>query len=118
MTPSTDNHWRGKRGEERVARYWQSNGWLILAKNYRGRGFEIDLIVQRGGTLVFVEVKARQYSGDWQLHEFITEQKRRSLQRGAEQFIAEYHPEADCYRFDLCLLLGGELTVITDILGS
>lgn len=115
---SVNNHWRGKQGEERVARYWQQRGWLVLARNYRGRGFEIDLIVQRGNTLVFVEVKARRRLNGWQLHEFITEQKRRALQRGAERFIAERRPVADCYRFDLCLLTANEITVVTDVLAS
>ena len=115
---STNNHRLGREGEERVARYWQDHGWFVLARNYRGRGFEIDLIVQRGSTLVFVEVKARRCLDDWQLHEFITEQKRRALQRGAEQFIAERCPDADCYRFDLCLLSANKITVVTDVLAS
>ena len=115
---TTNNHRWGKQGEELVARYWQERGWVVLAKNYRGRGFEIDLIVQRGRTLVFVEVKARRYLGDWQLTEFITEQKGRALQRGAKRFLAERCPDADSYRFDLCLLIGNKITVVSDILAS
>lgn len=44
---------------------WIAMGWLILkgyrplARRYRGRGGEIDLIMQRGTTLLFIEVKAR-----------------------------------------------------------
>lgn len=115
---STNNYQLGKQGEERVARYWQGRGWSVLARNYRGRGFEIDLVVQRGKTLVFVEVKARRQLASWQLHEFITEQKRRALQRGAERFVAEHRPNADCYRFDLCLLTDNGITVVADILAS
>lgn len=35
------------------------DGWQILARNWRGAGGELDVVVLRGGALRFVEVKAR-----------------------------------------------------------
>ena len=49
----------GKRGEQIAARYLRRCGYLILARNYRAAGAEIDLVAVEGQTLVFVEVKAR-----------------------------------------------------------
>ena len=50
----------GQRGERRAAWFYRLRGYRIVARNVRLRGGEIDLIVRRGGLLVFVEVKARQ----------------------------------------------------------
>ncbi|MDE3269252.1 MAG: ribonuclease HII [Pseudomonadota bacterium] len=106
----------GNRAEELVANAWQRQGWRVLARNYRGIGFEIDLITQRGKTLVFVEVKARSsLAKNWQVEDFISERKRSSLQRGAEHFIASQTPTADHYRFDLCIVVNNHINVLTDV---
>ena len=48
------------RGAERVALLWLlAKGYRPLARRYSAAGGEIDLIVRRGGTIAFVEVKAR-----------------------------------------------------------
>ncbi|MGA0596941.1 YraN family protein [Enterovirga sp. CN4-39] len=48
------------RGAERVALLWLlAQGYVPLARRYSAAGGEIDLIVRRGGTIAFVEVKAR-----------------------------------------------------------
>jgi len=50
----------GRRGERRAAWFYRLRGYRIVERNLRMRGGEIDLIVRRGGLLVFVEVKTRQ----------------------------------------------------------
>ena len=50
----------GKRGERRAAWFYRLRGYRIVERNLRMRGGEIDLVVRRGGPLVFVEVKTRQ----------------------------------------------------------
>jgi putative endonuclease len=50
----------GRRGERRAAWFYRLRGYRIVERNLRMRSGEIDLIVRRGGTLVFVEVKTRQ----------------------------------------------------------
>ena len=81
-------------------------GYRPIALNYvtgRGTGAgEVDLIVRRGRTLVFVEVKKRQHlciSG-----EAITKKVRQRIARAAGNFIA-HHPEYVAYnvRFDAVL---------------
>src|SRR5690554_2170499 len=49
----------GRWGEERAAEYLKNRGYRIVERNYRVSRGEIDLIVEKGDYLVFVEVKTR-----------------------------------------------------------
>ena len=49
----------GLMGEEAAANHLQAQGWTIRHRRFRVRGGEIDLVVERGGCIVFAEVKAR-----------------------------------------------------------
>lgn len=109
----------GDQAEELVASAWQRQGWQVLARNYRGIGFEIDLITQRDKTLVFVEVKARScLDKNWQVDDFLSTRKKSSLQRGAEHFIANKTPTARYFRFDLCVVVGKHINVMSDVLAD
>lgn len=52
----------GRRGEDAAARWYQKQGFAIVARNFRTRMGELDLVAVRGDLLVIAEVKAR--SGD------------------------------------------------------
>jgi putative endonuclease len=49
----------GRRGEQLAAIYLQRRGYIVLARNVRSRGGELDLIVCDERALVFVEIKTR-----------------------------------------------------------
>lgn len=49
----------GKRGEELAVEYLIKNGYVVTARNARVSHDEIDIIVEDGEHIVFVEVKAR-----------------------------------------------------------
>ena len=49
----------GRRAEWVAAAFLTAKGWRVLARGYRVRGGEIDVIARRGATVIFVEVKAR-----------------------------------------------------------
>jgi putative endonuclease len=49
----------GRRGEDVALAHLESAGLRLLARNYRCRGGEIDLVMQEGATLVLVEVRLR-----------------------------------------------------------
>lgn len=57
--PLTPSAALGKRGESIAQHYLISKGYTILAKNYRHRKGEIDLVAQNGRQLIAVEVKSR-----------------------------------------------------------
>lgn len=49
----------GNEGEEIAARYLKKKGYKILKRNFVAPSGEIDIVARDGGTMVFVEVKAR-----------------------------------------------------------
>ncbi|MFO1406464.1 MAG: YraN family protein [Steroidobacteraceae bacterium] len=54
----------GRRGEDTALRHLESAGLELLARNYRCRAGEIDLVMREGATLVLVEVR-RRADGAW-----------------------------------------------------
>ncbi|MDK3072172.1 YraN family protein [Sedimentitalea sp. JM2-8] len=50
-------HHGGDAAERRIARHYERLGYALAAARWRGPGGEIDLILRRGGEVVFVEVK-------------------------------------------------------------
>lgn len=69
----------GRWGEEVAARFLEERGYRILARNLRTAYGEIDLIVEKEGMTVFVEVKARTGEGFGRPEEAITPSKRSHL---------------------------------------
>lgn len=53
----------GGAGEEAAAKYLRRKGYKILERNYHIRGGELDIIAQKDGYIVFVEVKTRSNNG-------------------------------------------------------
>ncbi len=53
------HNWLGQRGEQIAADYLQAGSFLILERNKRIHGIEVDIIAKDGNELVFVEVKTR-----------------------------------------------------------
>ena len=79
---------RGARAEAFVADRLVEAGWTVLARNWRARGGELDLVVERQGVLRFVEVKARDADDPSGL-EAIGHGKRRKLIAAAEAWLGE-----------------------------
>ena len=96
----------GRRGEQVAARHLKRCGYLILARNYRAAGAEIDLIALDDSTLVFVEVKFRIGSGFGTPVEAVDHEKRERIRRAARAF-AEWRGVQDLpARFDVVALNG------------
>ena len=91
---------RGKAGEDAVCAYLEEKGYKILARNYRKKGGEIDIIAQEADTAVFVEVKTRKYGAMDSGTGAMTKAKMRRIIATSEQYMRE-HKELDLYcRFD------------------
>lgn len=96
---------RGAAGEDIAARLYAARGARILARRYRVRGGEIDLVVEEAGTLVFVEVKARPRLAT-AAHALTAAQWQR-LEATATRFMLDYGIGADApLRFDVVLVDG------------
>lgn len=79
----------GQWGEELVARDLEAKGWTILARNYRCRFGELDIVAAREGVLAFVEVKLRRGSAFAPARAFVTADKQRRLRAAAELYLQE-----------------------------
>ena len=77
----------GNRGERLAARHLQRQGFRILARQFRVRRGEIDLVAREGNTLVFVEVKTRRRGLP---AEAVTPEKQRRITRTARAFLRRY----------------------------
>lgn len=101
----------GKWGEEQVARYLSKRGWKLLAAGYRCRMGEIDLIVRKGDTLAFVEVKLRKNTAFSTAREQVTPAKQNRIRTTAAQFLSLYPELAECAcRFDVAEVYAPEGT--------
>jgi len=83
---------RGHRAEWMALLFLLAKGYRPLARRYAAAGGEIDLIVVRGDTIAFVEVKARGSMDD--ALSAITAAKRRRFSRAARAWLAR-HPRAE-----------------------
>jgi putative endonuclease len=97
-------HARGAAAERYAAHHLERAGYLILARNYRGGGGEIDLVAQQGDEVVFVEVRARRPGGLVGPEESLTPRKQARLLQAAAHYLQSRSPEEPPWRVDLIAL--------------
>jgi putative endonuclease len=98
---------RGLRGEGHAESYLQRQGLATLARNYRCRQGEIDLVMRDGEVLVFVEVRYRDSTQFGQPLETIGSRKRARLIAAASVYLQREAAYADlACRFDAVGLTG------------
>jgi putative endonuclease len=76
-------------------------GLRILARNYRCRAGEVDVVAEDRGTVVFVEVKERGGDSHGQAVEAVTAAKRRRVVRAARMYAARHGLSESPTRFDV-----------------
>jgi putative endonuclease len=92
----------GRRAEELAERLLSGAGLAIIARNFRCRHGEIDLIAREGDTFVFCEFRLRSSTAYGGAAESITGRKQARIAAAARYFLTA-RPEAPC-RFDVFLL--------------
>jgi putative endonuclease len=102
----------GQRGEAMAARWYEANGYEVLARNWRCREGELDLVLRRNRTIVFCEVKTRTTDAFGTPAESVTHQKRQRLRHLASKWLDESPIRPRQIRFDVAAVLGDELEVI------
>lgn len=91
----------GSEGEAAAGDAYLRRGYRVLARNWRCRLGELDLVVERRGVLVFCEVKARRGARFGGGFDAVTWRKRAKVRALADAFLQEtgYRPQA--IRFDV-----------------
>jgi putative endonuclease len=97
--------YRGLRGagqawEKLAARELSRAGYDILARNYRTKAGEIDLVARDGRTLCFVEVKGRRSVAYGTAAEAVDREKQRRIWNAAQLYLQREKVRPDC-RFDV-----------------
>jgi putative endonuclease len=111
-------HAFGESGENIACRELRRRGYEIIARRYRTRAGEIDIVARDGDTLVFVEVKTRHSHEFGTPAEAITRAKQRKLGLMAADYLARHSWDAMPCRFDVVGITVGvgkpEIEVIPD----
>ena len=88
MPTPIDRQSLGKTGEDLACRELERRGYVILARRYRTRFGEIDIVSDDRGVIVFVEVKARKSSRRGSAAESVSFRKRRRIGAMALDYLA------------------------------
>lgn len=78
----------GRKAEETVAKHLQKEGLKLVAKNWRNRFCEIDLVMTKGDEVYFIEVKYRSSDKQGSGFEYITPKKLKQMKFAAEYWIS------------------------------
>ena len=100
-----NNKLLGNKGEDAAAVFLEKNGYIVRERNYRAKTGEIDIIVSKGNTMVFVEVKTRGSLAYGMPAEAVTITKQQKIIRTAQSYIRYKGLSDYSYRFDVLEVL-------------
>lgn len=98
----------GRVGEELAADFLKKNGYRILARNYKTKLGEIDIIARDKQTVCFIEVKTRQSSNFGLPQEAVFKAKQRQIAKAALVFLKENRLLEKSARFDVVSVMSSE----------
>jgi putative endonuclease len=98
----------GAQAEEVAARFLAAQGLEIVARNFRTRQGEIDVVARDGDTLVFVEVRLRTRTDYGGALESVDERKQRCIARAANGYLGALGGREPPCRFDVITVAGRE----------
>jgi putative endonuclease len=108
----------GRAGEDIATGWYEDHGYEVLERNWRRREGEVDLIVRKGRTVAFCEVKTRTSDAFGTGAESVLPAKQRRIRRLASRWLAELTPATGRalvdLRFDVVCITAGEVDVIED----
>ncbi|MDP9958789.1 YraN family protein [Chryseobacterium lathyri] len=102
----------GKIAEDFAAEYLQKNGYRIITRNFRFQKAEIDIIAEKEGLIIIVEVKARSTDAFMLPQEAVTKTKIKSIVMAANHYLEEFSRNNEV-RFDIISVLADEKKKLT-----
>jgi putative endonuclease len=105
----------GNTGEDLACKELERRGYAIIARRYRRRGGELDIIARDGQTMVFVEVKAREGRAFGEACEAVTANKRRTITRLAVDYLMRHRLTGCACRFDVVSIHFDSGTPVIDV---
>jgi Holliday junction resolvase-like predicted endonuclease len=116
---------RGKWAEDLVSRWYEQHGYVIVARNWRCKRGELDVVACKNGVLVVCEVKARSSNAFGTPAEAVTPAKQMKVRRATADFRTSLRASSDPFaplvnkvrsvRFDVACVLGTQLEMLEDI---
>ena len=116
---------RGKWAEDLVSRWYEQNGYVIVARNWRCKRGELDVVACKDGVLVVCEVKARASNAFGTPAEAVTLAKQLKVRRATADFRTSLRESNDPLlalvqnaqkvRFDVACVLGTQLEMLENI---
>ena len=116
---------RGKWAEDLVSRWYEQHGYVIVARNWRCKRGELDVVTCKDGVLVVCEVKARASNAFGTPAEAVTLAKQLKVRRATADFRTSMRVANDpcatlvnttrTVRFDVACVLGTQLEMLEDI---
>jgi putative endonuclease len=102
---------------ERIAERWlRQRGWRVVNRRFRNGHRDIDLVVEREGTVAFIEVKARKGDDFGGPVAAVNWRKQKELSKSASVWIERHGQPCELYRFDVVgVLVDGERVRIRHI---
>ena len=116
---------RGKWAEDLVSRWYEQHGYVIVARNWRCKRGELDVVACKDSVLVVCEVKARASNSFGTPAEAVTPAKQLKVRRATADFRQSLRASSDpvaslvniarTVRFDVACVLGTQLEMLEDI---
>jgi putative endonuclease len=100
-TMATSKAQLGQRGEELAAQYLQRLGYAIVTRNWRCKQGEIDIIAEKDGALVFVEVRSRAAKNTDSAFESVGTQKQRRMNAAVYAYLDAHQIDEALWRIDV-----------------
>ena len=104
----------GSLAEERAVEALQAAGYRIVARNFRCKLGELDVVAYDRGVLVFVEVRSRADARYGHAAEMVTWKKRQQVTRVAGAYLALKRPRFHQCRFDVVAITGDRIDIVRD----
>jgi len=95
---------KGKKGELIAERYMVSQGYQVHFRNKRVGRNEIDLICEKEGTIIFVEVKSLTATPLLKPYQSVNRVKQKKILKVADDVAVRHFPEHN-YRFDIISII-------------